>query len=199
MHLIVKADLLLIVDYTMIKLRSSFEPLLCRLPIDHIPDGLKVLRLPVLILQVITMFPGIDAKEWSELSHDGILVGVCPDDHLPGLCVLDEPCPSRALDASEGGIELLLQGVNTAVGFINGLGESTGRRLAATGALRGEVLPEEGVVCVAAAVEVDGGLEGDLSGDVGCLDCLLHLLDGIVVVRDVGLVVHVVMELHYFA
>lgn len=80
--------------------------------------------------------------------------------------------------------------------MLDRLAQFSARRRSPAGVLGGEVLPEEGVVDVAAAVEVDERLEGDLlrgggrggefvrSRVVGCYVCL---------------VVVFVVELHYAA
>ena len=91
------------------------EPLLRRLPVDHIPHRLEVLGLPVLILQVVGMLPSVDAEQWSELAHNGILVGVGADEHLSRLGILDEPGPAAALDAGKGGVEFVAEGGEGAV------------------------------------------------------------------------------------
>lgn len=94
------------------------------------------------------MLPRIDTEDGAELADDGVLVLVGLDTNVAGLDVLDEPRPTAALDASEGGIELLLEGVKAAVALVDLLGEGARRRLAAALRLGCEVLPEEGVVDV---------------------------------------------------
>jgi hypothetical protein len=68
---------------------ASLQPLLDRLPINHVPDRREVLRLPVLVLQVVRMLPRINTQERRELPHDRVLVGVRPDLDLARLVVLD--------------------------------------------------------------------------------------------------------------
>jgi hypothetical protein len=70
---------------------SLLEALLGRLPVDHIPDGLEVLRFTVLVLEavivspwaalgnvtgdlLVSMLPSIDTKNRPELSNNGVLV-----------------------------------------------------------------------------------------------------------------------------
>lgn len=54
----------------------NLETLLGGLPVKHIPDGLKVLGLAVLILKVVCVLPCVDTENRSILSHDGVLVCV---------------------------------------------------------------------------------------------------------------------------
>lgn len=76
---------------------------------------------------------------------------------------------------------------------------TTGGDFAAAVALRCEVCPEDGVVHVTAAVELDRLLECDLRGDVVCLERLVELLLSLVEVGDVRLVVLLVVQLHDLA
>ena len=96
------------------------------------------------------MLPRINAQQRPELSHHRILVRVRLDPNRTGLRVLDQPRPAGALDAGQSGVELLLHGVEAAVGGVDGFGQVAGGWLAAAAGFGGEVLPEERVVCVAA-------------------------------------------------
>ena len=96
------------------------------------------------------MLPRINAQQRPELSHHRILIRVRLDPNSTGLRVLDQPRPAGALDAGQSGVELLLHGVEAAVGGVDGFGQVAGGWLAAAAGFGGEVLPEEGVVCVAA-------------------------------------------------
>lgn len=118
------------------------------------------------------------------------------DANLTGLLVLDEPSPAAALDTSKSSVDLRLELVKTAKGVVDGSCESTRRGLTTTSVLGGQVLPEERVVQVTTTVEVDGGLESNLSGNVALVLSLLELLNCGVVVVDVGVVVSLVVKLH---
>jgi hypothetical protein len=96
--------------------RTLLESLLRRLPVNHIPYSLEVLRLPVLVLQVIGMLPSINTQEWCELSNHWVLVGICSDKHLSCLVVFYKPCPTTALDSCKRGIEFGLEIGEGAVG-----------------------------------------------------------------------------------
>lgn len=125
--------------------------------------------------------------------------GVGADADLAGLLVLDEPSPAAALDASESSIDLVLELAEATVGGVDGLSQGTRGGLTTAGALGCEVLPEKRVVKVATAIEVDGGLQGNLSGDVALVLSFLELLNSVVVVGYVGVVVVLVVELHDLA
>lgn len=112
------------------------------------------------------------------------------------MLVLDEPSPATALDTSKSSVNLCLELVETAKGVVDGRSESTRRGLTTTSVLGGQVLPEESVVQVTTTVEVDGGLESNLSGNVALVLSLLELLNGGIVVVDVGVVVSLVVKLH---
>jgi hypothetical protein len=161
------------------------------------------------------VLPSINTEQRLKLANDGVLVlvgvsngsdsiphptySICADANLPGLLVLDEPSPSTALDAGESSVHLGLELAETTVGGVNGLGQSAGGGLATASTLGGQVLPEEGVVKVTTAVEVDGGLESNLGSDVTLVLGLLELLNGVVVVGDIGVVVVLVVNLHDLA
>ena len=85
------------------------EALLHSLPVDNLPDGLEVLGLAVLVLEVVGVLPGVDAEEGLVVAGDGVLVGAGDDGEVARGLVLDEPGPAGALDAGEGGVGLLLE------------------------------------------------------------------------------------------
>lgn len=96
------------------------------------------------------MLPRVNAQDGAELADHGVLVGVGLDADVAGLHVLHQPGPAGALDAGERGVELLLELVEGAVGGGDLVGEGAARGFAAALGFGGQVLPEEGVVCVAA-------------------------------------------------
>jgi hypothetical protein len=145
------------------------------------------------------VLPSVDAEDGPELADDGVLVGVGADLEAARLGVLNEPGPAGALDAGEGRVEALLEGVEGAVRVVDGAGQSAARGLAAALARGRQVLPEQRVVEVAAAVEVDEGLQGDLGGDVVLGFGFGDLLAEVVVRRHVGVVVVLVVQLHDLA
>lgn len=197
---------------------TSLEALLRRLPVDDIPDGLEVLRLAVLVLEtamalahrtnvkkeegrdsLVCMLPRINSQDGPELPHHGVLIRIRPYVHASGLRILDQPRPAASLDARQRSIELLLERIQAAIAVVDGLAKRTCWGLAATLGCGRKVLPEQGVVDVAAAVEVDHGLEGDLGRDVGLGFCFCDLLAEVVVRGYVRVVVVLVVEFHDFA
>lgn len=118
------------------------------------------------------------------------------DANLASGRILDEPGPAASLDTSQGAVELLDERVQAAVGLVDGLGQLARWGLTTASALGGQVLPEEGVVQVTTTVEVDGGLQSDLSSDITLDLSLLELLDGGIVVVHIGLVVRIVVQFH---
>lgn len=173
----------------------SLEPLLCRLPINHVPDRLEVLGLPVLILQVIRMLPRIHAQQRHQPAHNRVLVRPRNNAHLPARRILDQPRPPGPLDARKLRVKRRLELLQVAPLALDRLCQGARGGLAAAGRLWGEVLPEEGVVEVAAAVEVQGALEGDCGRDVVLGERGRELFLRLVEVVDVRLVVALVVDL----
>jgi len=164
------------------------EALLGLFKVDHVPNGVEVIRLHVEVLEVEGVLPDVDADE-GHVGEERVLVR--RRDYLEALrCrVQAEPAPPRALDAEGRGIELLLEGIEATKVAVDGLLEGPILEDAAVAALGGgrrEVLPEERVVDVATAIELEGGLESDALLGSGSLGVgLLGSVEGV----DVGLVV----------
>ena len=78
-------------------------------PVDDLPDGAEVLGLAVLVLQIVGVLPSVDTHEGLEVAGHGVLVGAGDETEGARGLVLDEPGPAGALDASQGGVGLLLQ------------------------------------------------------------------------------------------
>jgi hypothetical protein len=175
------------------------EALLSCLPVDDVPDSLEVLGLAVLIVKVVSVLPGINTEDGLELANDRVLVCVCPDLDGTSLCVLNQPRPAGTLDACKCGVELLLELIETAVGVVDGSCERSGWRLTTALGGRCQVLPEESVVDVTSTVEVDHGLQSNLSPNIVLRLRLGDLLAEVVVRCDVGVVVVLVVKLHDLA
>lgn len=166
--------------------------LLGLLPVDNVPDGLEVVDLDVLVLQVVGMFPCINGNQRNQRTGDGVLV--CGGDHIqraPVLLVFDDESPSRTLDSSQFGIGHSLQVVERAVLGLDSLGKFRldRRRLASTLLLRSQVLPEKTVVGVSTSVEIDQLLQLNGLFDLAFGLGLGSLLNCLVVTADIGLVV----------
>lgn len=145
------------------------------------------------------MLPSIDSEQGDIVSTDGILVGTGNNLQGASALVLDQPGPATALNASKGRVDLLPQGIEATKVFLDALLECAFGLATTTLVSRSQVLPEEAVVDVAAAVEVQQ--RRDRSG--GRLISLgLGILDGLecaVEAVDIGLVVVLVVQLHDLA
>lgn len=111
-----KTSHVLYTSFSLVINHPSLKSLLDSLPVDHIPNRTKVLRLPVLILQIIRMLPSINTQQRRVLSYNGVLVRIGADLDLAGLVVLNQPGPAAALDAGERGVKFGLEVGEGAVG-----------------------------------------------------------------------------------
>jgi len=100
---------------------SLLESLLRCLPVNHIPNRAKVLRLPVLVLQVVRMLPRINPQQGPILSDNRILVRIRLDPNPPRLRILHQPRPPTPLNARQRRVHLLLQLIHTAIALIDRL------------------------------------------------------------------------------
>src|SRR5262245_52660952 len=98
-------------------------------PIDHIPKGSDVIRPTVLILQIVGMFPNVEAEDRliaaaaSSGSHDrAILVRGAFNDELARL-VDGEPSPAAAEARGSSFGEVFFEMVPAHQVFLNGFGE----------------------------------------------------------------------------
>src|SRR5690606_15052160 len=109
---------------------------------------------PVLVVQVVGVFPDVQAEHGSLTLHDWIVL-VREIDHLKTSAVRDDqPGPATAESARTGSSELLTEARKIAERRANRFSEiSTGL---ATG-IRSHDLPEERMVGVSATVVPDGG------------------------------------------
>jgi len=148
------------------------------------------------------MLPSINPQDRLELPDNRVLVRVRLDADSPRLRILHQPRPPTSLDPRQRRVELLFETIQAAIALVDRRRKLSRRGLAAALAGRREVLPEERVVDVATAVEVDERLEGDLlldgfdgGGGLGFLELGGEVVEG----GDVGVVVVLVVEFHYFA
>lgn len=142
------------------------------------------------------MLPHVNAEDGHLAPNNRVLV-LGRHNREPRLLVLHQPSPPTPLDPQKRAVELLLERVEATPRLPDLRHERRGRLgLGVGGGAGGQVLPEEGVVDVAAAVEADGGLEGDAAGDVARLGGGRLGLERVVEVRHVGVVVLAVVELH---
>jgi hypothetical protein len=67
------------------------------------------------------MLPRINAQQRPELSDHRILIRISLDADRARLRILHQPRPARTLDTGERGVEFFFQGVEVAVGGVDGL------------------------------------------------------------------------------
>lgn len=178
---------------------SVSESLGNSIPVDDLPDGAKVFGLAVLILEVVGVLPGINSQKRLQVSSDRVLVGAGDNAEGAGGLVLDEPSPPGALDTGESSVGLLLEGIKGAKIVVDSSEELALGLTTTALAVGGEVLPEQAVVDVTTAVEVD---KRSLSGSSLGIALVIGLgegLDGGVEAVDVGLMVLGVVEFHDLA
>src|SRR5690606_18977264 len=169
-------------------------------PVDDVPPGGDVVGAPVLILEVISVLPHIEAEDGGiAVHHRRVLVGRAGDGEL-SVFGDDKPRPAAA---EAGGCRLgegFFKRLEAAEGLVDGGRELTRGLLGAAGL---HDLPKERVVVMATPVVADGGADvfryavkvleellDALLGEVG-----MALQRGVEVV-DVSSVVLIVMDPH---
>ena len=146
-------------------------------------------------LQIVGVLPHVDAEDGDLAAHNRVLV--LGRHNAQTLRVLDQPAPATALKPQQclcHGILKALQGA-PCLGDLGHQGRCA-IRLCVSRASRCQILPEEGVVDVTSAVELDGTLQGNLTGDVVRRGGRGVGLKSVVQVGDIGLVVLAMVKLH---
>lgn len=142
------------------------------------------------------MLPHVHAKNGYLTANNRILV-LGRDNAQPPLLILDQPTPATPLDPQERGRKLLFEPLKASPDLGDLGRKSRGSvNLGFGRPSRGEILPEESVVDVTAAVEANGGLQGDAGRDIGGGSGRGVDLEGGVEVGYVGLVMFAMVELH---
>lgn len=176
------------------------------IPVNDVPEGINVIRASVLIIQVIGVFPNIEAEDGRVAAvpesgaHEGaVLVG--GTGHFEGsIGGSDQPCPTRAEAGRTGVGEGRLKGSKITESGIDGLCELAGWFSAAIG---GKNAPKKAVIGMSTAIIPDSTLNGfreagDVADEVvdrlrrfdaGGGECLVQL-------GDVGIVVFCMMDFH---
>lgn len=69
------------------------------LPIGHLINGLDIVRSDILVLEIVGVFPDVNAEEGNQSSggFQGILVGAGGDAESLRHLVITQPAPARAL------------------------------------------------------------------------------------------------------
>jgi hypothetical protein len=65
------------------------------------------------------MLPSINTQQRRELAYNEVLIGICADQDLSRLVVLDQPGPAAALDTGERSIKLGLKGRKVFIARLN--------------------------------------------------------------------------------
>jgi hypothetical protein len=120
------------------------------LPVDNLPNGLEVIGTNVLVLEVVSVLPNVNAQKRNQTSGglERILVRGSGNLKALELLVVAEPTPARSLNGSGLGVELFNELVKRTPGLLNLLEKLSSGLLTATAGLGGQVLPEESVVDV---------------------------------------------------
>jgi len=164
------------------------------LKVDDVPDRGEVVGFDVFVLEIERVLPNVDT-DYRDVGEQWILVRRRRNLELPRLSVTAEPSPPTTLYASGGRIKLLLERIDRAKVALKRGFQLAVFKLAATLLGGREIPPEEGVVDVASAVELERGLESDPLARRRRLDvCLLCCIEAIYV----GLMMLRMMERHDF-
>lgn len=110
-------------SYNMLQSRATsllLETLRHSAPVDNIPNSTEVLSLAVLVLQVVSVLPSINAHQRLQVAANGVLVRAGDETEGAGGLVLDQPGPAGALDAGKSGVGLLLEVVEGAEVLLDG-------------------------------------------------------------------------------
>ncbi len=135
------------------------------IPVHHVPERGDVIGPAVLIVEVIGVFPDIEAEDrLAGAAGDGfaharaVLVGGRADGER-AIGLFHQPRPAGAETGEPGFGEGFLEGVERAERLVDGRGELAGRGL---GPARRDDFPEKRVVGVTAAIVAHG--DADVSG-----------------------------------
>mmetsp|Transcript_21286 Transcript_21286/g.50234 ORF Transcript_21286/g.50234 Transcript_21286/m.50234 type:complete len:270 (+) Transcript_21286:127-936(+) len=176
---------------------GSSKSLLGNIPVHNFPHGIDVIRPDVAIIDVVGMLPHINAKKWDKASSglERVLIGTGGNFQTAGLGVEAQPSPSASLNGNGGRRHLLLHLLHTTKRLVDG-GLKGAAGLNRAGALRRQVLPEQGVVEVASAVEFERSLQSDDGRNVTGRCDGIELLQSSVEVGHVRVVVLGVVQSH---
>src|SRR3954468_9217235 len=121
-------------------------------PVHHVPPRLDVVRTAVLVVEIIRVFPDIDAEEWCVPFHQRAVLVRCRSHlELPAL-VLDQPGPPAAETLRSSVREFFLERVEAAEGGFDVVAEFP-RGFPAF--VRAHDLPKEGMVRMPTTIVAD--------------------------------------------
>ena len=91
-------------------------------PVDDVPEGLDVVGAAVLVVEVVGVFPDVEAEDWGfAFGQRGVLVGGAFDGQLA--LVGDEPGPAAAEPLGGGVVKQFLELLEAAEGGVDGRGD----------------------------------------------------------------------------
>src|SRR5690606_32023216 len=184
-------------DQTRARRASGVEARLDVGPVHDVPDGLDVVGLHVLVVEVEGVLPHVQLEQRDRRDrHTVLLVVELLDDELATDRLVRQDRPAGTLDAQRRRGEVRTEGIEGAEELIDRLRELTGGLVAT---LRREVLPEDRVVRVTAQVERQILRELVHRPEVPRLTGRGELLQRRVRAVDVGRVVLGVVQLHDLA
>lgn len=106
---------------------SVLVPLVDLFPIDHIEEGLRIFRTPVLVFQVVRVLPHIEHQQGNDAPLSQILVFFRLQDHqVVHLGLIGQNAPAGTFYGIGSGLELGRERVEAAEGFVNRLGDIAG-------------------------------------------------------------------------
>src|SRR5450432_941533 len=169
-----------------------------RRPIDQVPESAQVFGATVLVFEIISMFPYVDAQErgafcLGDIHQRVVLVGRGADLQLP--VFYDQPGPAAAETAHPSGIEFLLEGIKGAKAAVDIIGQFA---RGGSASLRGQAFPEKAMIPVTAAVIADRGADAAGFGDqfFERFPFVGSACDSLVEIVYIGLVVFTMVYLH---
>ena len=140
-----------------VKLNSSAfpnrpKPLLNHWPIYNIPNPIHVLLLIIEELQIVRMLPHIDSKQRLLACRHNILIFRRRQLEIPSRVVLNQPAPSATLDPKKNSCESIFEPLDRRLASFDCSSESW--VWVAARCWGRQILPEQGMVDVAAGIEV---------------------------------------------
>src|SRR5690606_39209033 len=115
--------------------------LVCKVPVDHVAEGLDIIGAWILILQVVGMLPDIDTDDRRQPLRETAILIVQPDNGELAVAVFHQPGPAASKHLQRRRAKLLGKFIVGAKLLVDRLGKLPGR-LAAFILL--QQLPEKG-------------------------------------------------------
>src|SRR5690625_3771041 len=81
------------------------------IPVDDLPECLNVVRPLVLIVQIVSVLPDVEAQNWSQAAHVGAVLVCCRGDLKLSAVINNKPSPTRTELCGRCVAELLFEAV----------------------------------------------------------------------------------------